>query len=160
MNGTSTNQNGWRASAMRTYLNGSFLDLLPDAVKSGIVEVDKMTNNVGSTSATTSVTATSDKVWLLSSIEAYGSTVNSGTYGPVYAAEGSQYKYYKDLKVTTSSYSALKKYPVGSTSSASDWWLRSPDASTSGLFLGVIDGYWDNCDYADRTYGVSPGFCF
>jgi len=72
-----TNAGGWESSPMRSYLAGDMLLRLPDDLKSVIVPVDKSTNNVGAAKdyekALSSVSATSDTLWLPSLVELYGS---------------------------------------------------------------------------------------
>ena len=72
MNGESTNAGGWEASQMRAYLNGDWRVQLPEDLNAVIVPVDKLTNNVGETQEASSVTTTSDSLWLLSFAELAG----------------------------------------------------------------------------------------
>ena len=146
MNATSTNEGGWRSSAMRSWLNSDFYSLLPEDLQAVIQEVDKATNNTGGSSATTdAVTLTGDKLWLLSSIE-----IGCGSTTDVYAAEGSEYRFYKEN-------SSLVKYNLSGT--ADYWWLRSPGASGAPSFCCVnSNGSWYSY-YAGYANGVSPGFC-
>ena len=72
MNPTDTNAGGWEASQMRGYLNSDVMTLLPEDLKSAIVPVDKLTNNVGKTQDISAVTATSDSLWLFSLAELAG----------------------------------------------------------------------------------------
>ena len=69
MNNAGTNSGGWEASEMRSWLNSSFKGQLPSDLQNVIVPVTKMTNNTGETTSASSVTATSDELWLPSVCE-------------------------------------------------------------------------------------------
>jgi hypothetical protein len=150
LNPTRTNAGGWKGSEMRKWLNSEFLAKLPDDLRASIATARKRTNNVGEVARNDarSVTATDDRLWLLSSNEVYG-----GLPG-VYGREGAQYRLYADKGVTARNYGFCKKDGAGSW-----WWLRSPSAYGSLRFHRVrFDGDW-YASYADHDCGVSPGFC-
>lgn len=163
MNSTSTSAGGWEASQMRSYLNSEGLNLLPSDLKQNVVSVNKLTNNVGLTESTSSVTPTSDRLWLFSLTELCGTISWSGTaaaYSDVLNAEGSQYKLFRDInvKVDGSNSGILGKKLNGKSCS---WWERSPYPDYSGLFKGVmLGGFAGGAPFfAANTYGVCPGFC-
>ena len=58
---------------MRSWLNSSLKGQLPSDLQAVIVSVDKLTNNTGETTNTSSVTTTSDELWLFSARELCGS---------------------------------------------------------------------------------------
>ena len=163
MNSSYTNSGGWRSSGMRAWLNSTFYESLPYDLRSRIVSVSKLTNNKGKTTSSSAVTSTSDKLWLLSMRECYGSVSVDDNFDDsrsVYDAEGSQYKLYTDNGVSLSNYSFLKKQDTSDYMDLSWWWLRSPYAHDSDYFHYVdSSGDW-NYYYADDSHGVSPGFCF
>ena len=141
MNSSNTNSGGWKNSAMRTTHLPAILALMPTEVQNGIREVSKKTS-VGGASST--IEAVSDKLFLLSEIEIFGSTSYSA------AGEGTQYDYYK----------AGNSKVKNRSGSASRWWERSPYASDSTSFCVVYgDG---NADSYGATFanGVAFGFCF
>ena len=141
MNSSSTNSGGWTRCAMRSTHLPAILALMPTEVQNGIREVSKLTS-AGSQSAT--INTTSDKLFLLSEVEIFGSTVYS------VAGEGTQYDYYK------AGNSKVKKQ----NGYAAAWWERSPGASDSTSFCVVIsDGDARNYD-AGRARGVPFCFCF
>jgi hypothetical protein len=112
-----------------------------------------------SESDTTSVTVTSDRLWLLSMPEVYGRlAMRNGDVSPMpstYDAEGVQYKLYVDEGVTAKDCIFCRK-----TGAMSWWWLRSPHASFTYSFI-IVDAYGGYYAYgANRDLGVSPGFCF
>ena len=154
MNSTNTNVGGWEASEMRTYANGAFFNNLPEDLRNVIIDT-KVVSGHGSTTGETNFPST-DKIYLLSAHEVY----EDGTSNQVSSRDTAwdktrQLDYYKNLGVTTSSYSgAIKKY----NNSNSDWWLRAADSGYSSDFLYVYgNGSWSN-DIADYTYGFAPAF--
>ena len=141
MNGSNTNSGGWKNSAMRTTHLPAILALMPTEVQNGIREVNKLTS-AGNKSATINTTA--DKLFLLSEVETFGSTIYSA------AGEGTQYDYYK----------AGNSKVKNRNGSAAEWWERSPGASGSTRFC-LVDGDGNaNRSSASFAYGVALGFCF
>ena len=142
MNGTFTNVGGWEKSELRGRLNsGDLWALLPAEIQSKAKAVTKMTDNKGGGSAGTP-SATTDKVFLLSSTEVWGDLQSDGT----------QYEYYKSKGVSTSSYSGA--------ASSSNHWTRSvnPSYSTTFRFVGSSGGWYG--DNATGTNYVFPAFSF
>lgn len=142
MNATHTNAGGWEKSELRGRLNtGNLWSLLPSELQSKVKSVTKMTDNKsGGTAGTPS--ATTDKVFLLSSTEVWGDLDSDGT----------QYEYYKSKGVTTSNYSGA--------SSSSFHWTRSVIPDYSEGFRGVSSiGYWGH-NNAAFTNDVFPAFSF
>ena len=141
MNSSNTNSGGWKNSAMRATHLPAILALMPTEVQNGIREVSKKAS-VGGASST--IETVSDKLFLLSEVEIFGSTTYSA------AGEGTQYDYYK----------AGNSKVKNRNGSAASWWERSPNASNSTYFCLV---YSDGCaysNYASNAYGVAFGFCF
>ena len=104
MNSTNTNVGGWKDSAMRTYANGAFFNNLPEDLRNVIIET-KVVSGHGSTTGETNFTST-DKIYLLSAHEVY----EDGTSNQVSSRDTAwdktrQLDYYKNLVVTTDSYS-------------------------------------------------------
>ena len=141
MNSSGTNETGWNGSKMRTETLPAILAKMPVNIQNGIRAVNKLTATSGSSSK---IKTASDKLFTFSEMEVYGGTSDS------YSGEGKQYDYYK------AGNSKVKK--VWST--ASRWWLRSPQAYISVRFCAVgTDGSIGNSDASD-SYGVCFGFCF
>ena len=142
MNATDTNAGGWEKSELRGRLNsGDLWSLLPSELQSKVKSVKKMTDNKGGGTAGTP-SATTDKVFLLSSTEVWGDLDHDGT----------QYEYYKSKGVTRSNYSGA--------SSSRYHWTRSVNPSYSTGFRFVYsNGGWDG-DRAALTYYVFPAFSF
>ncbi len=150
MNSTRTNIGGWPASEVRTYLNGEFLNLLPEIVKNNVKDTVTISGH-GATAGETNFTST-DKIYLLSSREVWGLNTSSDTA----VNETRQLDYYQEQGVTSTNYSgAIKKYASGS---ASNWLLRSPVSNYTGYFICVGNSGSITNGFADLTRGVSPAF--
>lgn len=141
MNSSNTNSGGWTSCAMRSTYLPAILALMPTEVQNGIREVSKKAS-VGGASST--IETVSDKLFLLSEVEIFGSTSYSA------AGEGTQYDYYK------AGNSKVKKR----NGSAASWWERSPRASDSAYFC-LVNGYGNaSGSGASSAIGVAFGFCF
>lgn len=158
MNTSNTNSGGWNNSYMRKTIlgtslssySGTFIGVLPAALRAVLKSVTKYTDNTGNSSTSASaVTATTDYAFLLSEYEVFGSISRANSNE---ASKQAQYDYYKagNSKV---------KYKHNATTTAVFWWLRSPRASNSTSFVFVYtDGtvYYTSASY---SFGVAPGFC-
>ena len=141
MNSSNTNSGGWKNSAMRTTYLPAILALMPTEVQNGIREVSKKAS-VGGASST--IETVSDKLFLLSEVEIFGSSTNS------VAGEGTQYDYYK------AGNSKVKEW----NGSATIWWERSPRAGSSTRFCVVYGNGSAYSNDASNVRGVAFGFCF
>ena len=154
MNSTNTNVGGWEASEMRTYANGDFFNKLPEDLRNVIIDT-KVVSGHGSTTGETNFTST-DKIYLLSAHEVY----EDGTSNQVSSRDTAWDKtrrldYYKNLGVTTDSYSGTKKKYGNSDSK---WWLRAAYSNSVDYFLDVnASGDWSYYDATD-SFGVAPAF--
>lgn len=141
MNSSNTNSGGWTSCAMRSTHLPAILALMPTEVQNGIREVSKKAS-VGGASST--IETVSDKLFLLSEVEIFGSTSYSA------AGEGTQYDYYK------AGNSKVKKY----NGSANLWWERSPRGSDSTHFCLVYSDGSAGYGIASNARGAAFGFCF
>lgn len=149
MNTSNTNSGGWNNSYMRKTICQAFLAALPTAWQNIIAACTKYSDNTGGGSNTASyVTATSDKIWLLSEMEVQGTRSYANSAEANYQK---QYDYYRNGN-------SKVKYQHTATTSACSWWLRSVSASITNLFCRVAtDG--SAADYlAYRSGGFAPGF--
>ena len=140
MNSTMSNRTGWESSALRTENLPAILSTMPNEVQSAIREVTKLTiagNNVNS------VRTTSDKLFLLSETEVFGSAAYS------YPVTENQYAYY------AMGNSKVKKV----NGAASIWWLRTP-AANSTEFVTVNSNGTATSKQASTSNGVAFAFCF
>lgn len=149
MNETATNEGGWDESEMRTSTMATLLSQLPSDLQGVIKQVNKKATAGG---ASTSITTSADKLWLLAEVEVDGTT-SAG-----YADEGEQYEYWKTVKDGTVSADRIKYLSNGS-GSAHSWWLRSPYVSYSTYFRTFTSTGDVSSNLANSTRGVSFGFC-
>lgn len=161
MNDVDSNAGGWEDSRMRAWLADEGLALLPEELRSAIVPVDKLTNNAGKTKEPSSVTVTSDSLWLFSPVELRGEAdwYVAESYSAVTNAEGREYQLFRDMPSTPNGYNAsvlIKTYQGDRTF----WWERSPCSRYDSQFRFVADvGYPYGGFAAANKEGVVPGFC-
>lgn len=148
MNGSPTNTGGWEGSEMHTNMQ-TYLEKLPSDLQAVIKSVDKKAT---SGSASTTITTSSDKLFLFSEVEIDGTT-SSG-----YASEGEQYEYWKTVKDGTVNADRIK-YLSNGDGSAKDWWLRSPTVNLSRNFRRISSSGLVGNNYASDSLGVSFAFC-
>ena len=157
MNTSNTNSGGWEDSYMRNNIcgtsksttSGRIMGAIPAELRNALKSVTKYTNNNGSSSASSAVTATTDFFFLLSEYEVFGNITYSNTYEANYQQ---QYAYY-------SAGNSKVKYRHNSTGSAARWWLRSPLAGNSNIFVYVNTDGTVYYTYAHYSLGFAPGFC-
>ena len=158
MNRKQTSQGGWASSQMRTNIcgtslssySGTIIAVIPAALRAVLKYVTKYTDNTGNGStAASAVTATTDYFFLLSEYEVFGSISRANSNEKNKQA---QYAYY-------SAGNSKKKYKYNRTSTAVNWWLRSPYASISGYFVIVRTDGTVSGSYAYYSLGFAPGFC-
>ena len=157
MNNRGTTSGGWNLSQMRTNIcgtslssySGTIIAVIPASLRAVLKSVTKYTDNTGSSSAASAVTATTDYFFLLSEYEVFG-TISKGNKNE--ASKQAQYSYY-------SAGNSKVKYKHSATSTAVIWWLRSPIASYSGYFVDVNAGGTVGSNTAFYSYGFAPGFC-
>lgn len=149
MNTSNTNSGGWNNSYMRKTICPAFLAALPTAWQNIIAACTKYSDNTGGGSNTASyVTATSDKIWLLSEMEVQGTRSYANSAEANYQK---QYDYYRNGN-------SKVKYQHTATTSACHWWLRSVYASNANAFCFVSTDGSANANDAYSSYGFAPGF--
>lgn len=97
MNATNTCDGGWEKSELRQKMNsGEIWNLMPSDFQSKVKAVKKLTNNVGggSENKNAAVTATTDKLFLLSYSEIVPTSYWASSY-PWTSSEGTQYEAFK-----------------------------------------------------------------
>lgn len=132
MNSTSTAYAKWNQCAMRTYLNETIFALIPEAIRTRIVQVKKYTKLDGNPGYSGSET-----LWLPSEREMFGGT-SAEQNGVTYSSYFSTNELRKKKKDGDASYAA--------------WWLRSQRSSgrafatvTSAGALSYANGYYTSC---------------
>ena len=151
---------GWAATELRSWLNGDLYQKLPADVRDAVVPVAKKTNNDGSTTSTSSVTETSDKLWVPSIVELTGvldwtyqsKPENSDAWNAVFNAEGRQYPAFAQASIVSDDANAVFDY-------GEPWWLRSTSsASSRGRYVGA-NGDPSMYGDANENWGVVFGLC-
>lgn len=134
MNATATNVGGWEKSELRAKMNaGEIWNLMPSEFQSKVKSVEKLSNNVGGgdENKNAAVTATSDRLFLLSYSEIVPTSCSrwASDY-PWTSTEGTQYEAFKG-KVTNN----CGANPV--IAFGDHWWMRSLFPPNSALFISV-----------------------
>ena len=155
INITDTSAGGWSASYMRNNICGTSKQNLSATIM-GAISVDlrnvlksvtKYTNNVGVSSASNAVTATTDYFFLLSEYEVFGTITYSNSYEANYQQ---QYAYY-------STGNSKIKYLYNNTGSDATYWTRSPYTDNQSFLLVNPGGI--NLANPRRSLGFAPAFC-
>ena len=155
MNATDTNVGGWEKCELRQKMNsGEIWNLMPSDLQSKVKPVRKLTNNVGGTDKNAAVTATTDKLFLLSYSEIVPTSHWASDY-PWTSNEGTQYEAFKGK--VTNNYNSNYAIAIGDY-----WWERSvnPGYSVSFLFVGSDGDASGNNGDAAYSYCVCPAWCF
>lgn len=154
--GWGTNAGGWEQSELRQKMNsGEIWNLMPSDFQSKVKAVKKLTNNVGGVDKNAAVTATSDKLFLLSYSEIVETPWDSWSKYSWIGSEGAQYEAFQG-KVTNNH--------SGNTclNICRHWWERSVNPVNFTNFLSVNgDGIpsCNNCEAASSLF-VLPAWCF
>lgn len=138
MNASDITTGGWASSGMRSWLNSTILNALPQYMVDGIAEVKKEYKN----GASGSIQTCNDKLWILSEKELTGSTMNGD--------EGEFYEYWT---LNNNFDACIKRL----NNSAARWWLRSVVDGTQ--FRCVHSSGAPNYYNASNEYGVVFCFC-
>ena len=156
MNPMNKNAGGWEKSELRAKMNsGEIWNLMPADFQSKVKSVRKMTNNVGGGSANknAAVTATSDKLFLLSYSEIVPTSYWTSDY-PWTSSEGTQYEAFQGK--VTNNHSGNDCLKIGG-----NWWERSVRPNHFADFLSVYSpGDPSNYNNATGSIYVCPAFCF
>ena len=157
VNATDTNAGGWEKSELRKEMNsGEIWNLMPVDFQSKVKAVKKLTNNVGGGSANknAAVTATSDRLFLLSYSEIVETPYSDWSDYSWIGQEGTQYEAFKGKVMN--SYSDNPAIASGSY-----WWERSVRPDHSTFFLRVhAGGDPAISDNATVSNCVRPAWCF
>ena len=145
MNSSPSNVGGWNKSTMRTHVNSTIYNALPDEIKSIIKPVIKKAS-IGNTS--TEIVETTDSLWIPSIVELNS---NQAVSDATYMLEGMPYALYTDAE-------ARKKYKLD-TETATAYWTRSAVLTYQYGFWCVYASGEFNTGGADSPFGVAFGFC-
>ena len=141
MNSTATNEGGWGGCELRTTLQSTIFNQLESELTTVIKPVTKKASAGNQSTAINSYT---DTLFLFAEKEVFGSIQYSAD------GEGDQYSRFQTASTRIKN----------SNGSASYWWLRSPFRNNTTYFCYVTrSGLSNDFGTANRTYGVSFGFC-
>ena len=145
MNSSNTNAGGWVSCDLRTTLNSTIYETLPQAVKDALVE---KTHKTSAGSQSTSLVEHTDKLWLPTEYEMFGATT--------YSANTENANVNKHYAVFDTNADRIKHQ--GTKGSAIVWWASSPDTNYSTAFCAVssVGGVGDG--NANNSYGIP--LCF
>ncbi len=155
MNAINTNTGGWEKSELRQKMNsGEIWKLMPSDLQSKVKSVTKLTNNVNGTDKNAAVTATSDKLFLLSYSEIVATPYSGWSNYLWIGNEGTQYEAFKGK--VTNNYSGNESLKIGYS-----WWERSVFPSGSNSFL-TVNTSGDPSAYSNAATSdcVCPAFSF
>lgn len=157
VNYNSDNFGGWEKSELRAKMNsGEIWNLMPSDFQSKVKPVRKLTNNVGGgdENKDAAVTATSDRLFLLSYSEIVGTPRSDWSEWSWIGHEGTQYEAFKGKVMQNHSDNACLQ-------TGDEWWERSVKPNGLTAFL-VVTGRGDPS--YPRAAGcwerVCPAWCF
>ena len=155
MNAANNNAGGWEKSELRAKMNGGEIwNLMPSDFQSKVKPVRKLTNNVNGTDKNAAVTATSDRLFLLSYSEIVETPYGGWSGYSWIGNEGTQYEAFKGK--VTNNYSGNDCLKIGD-----NWWERSVYPDYSAYFLNVdSNGDPSNFNDAASSCCVCPAFSF
>ena len=141
MHTSETNAVGWADANMRLTVLPAIFALMPEEVQNAIRNVTKLTSEGKKSSV---IETTEDGLFLLSEVEV------TGDFSRSFEGEGTQYAYY------AMGNSAVKTRNGSST----NWWLRSPNKSSSSYYVIINStGVSANSD-ANVNRSIALAFCF
>ena len=146
LNTTNTNAGGWEQSELRQKMNsGEIWNLLPAAFQSKVKPVIKLTNNVDGLSKDAPVTATVDKLFLLSRSEITETLNNKWSDYAWIGTEGVQYE---GLKGSVNGDKVM-------------WtWTRSAMPGISSGYVAQDYGHLNSGEVSSKEHSVYSAFCF
>lgn len=150
MNNISSNRGGWESSLMRTVICPAFKSAMPSELQAVLKPVTKYSDNTGGGSDNaSSVTATTDDIFLLSEWEVYGSKTAANSAEQNYQAK---YAYY-------SAGNSRAKYCHDNIDLDAGWWLRSVYAGVTNVFCCVYPEGGAGYNSPSSSLGFAPAFC-
>lgn len=143
-----SSNNDYKNSDVHSYLNGTFLGLLETDIQNAIKQVKiPYRNGTGSGGTTASgANGLSTKIFLLSGYEV-GWTTSDNQYFPV---DGAKLDYF------TASSAGNSKRIANLNGTATDWWLRSPDTTSTSSVRNVYSNGGGSGSNYSLTHGVRP----
>ena len=143
--------NDYKRSNIRSYLNGTFLNLFDNGIKNAIkqVKIPYVNGNGSGGSVASGANGLSCKIFLLSGYE-LGWTTRDHSYFP---RDGAKLSYFSSGTGSAANNKRIANY----NGSAASWWLRSPNTSGNTGSVWSVDSSGDCYNwYSNITYGVRP----
>ena len=162
MNSLNTNIGGYPGSELYTNLQGTVYNSLPSDLRS-VIKPTRVISGYGSNGVDSANFVSTDKLYLLSGTEIYGTDAGGNNLFDRAAGTTHQLEYYSSNMVSydTSEMSGTNLDIIlkrNSQASYSSWMLRSA-YSFNGINFTIVgaDGRW-NTNLASITSGISPAF--
>ena len=167
---------GWANSVLRQWMNGGLLKLVPDDLSKSIVPAKKRTNSVSYSDSTSTVHASTDKMWVPSFVEIVG-LIDMGSYERAYEAipsdqkakfqgyidiwndEGWQYQLFSDTGAGMAKRAPILTRHDAKSGSAVAWWGRSIAAHDKVLHVDEAGQPHKSSLSANAYIGLVPFFC-
>ena len=172
LNTSATNSGGWENCQFRAYTIPSLLMQLPSGLYSVLKNVEKKTS-IGSNLST--ISTTTDKLFLPSVIELYGvlKRIHNGNEEYAFAGEGTEYQYFKNAPAITSVNNITwpQYKDTGTSISNGQAYLNLKNEVTSSTPNNAYINYYGvkllgntsaTTDYFTRSpnVGSTVGFCY
>ena len=159
MNADNTAVGGWEKCELRAKMNsGEIWNLMPSDFQSKVKPVRKLTNNVDGADKNAAITATTDKLFLLSYSEIVETPQISFGWSeyPWIGKEGTQYEAFRDKDINNNGDNDCLTLPA-----RGEWWERSLHPQYSVFFVSVgNDGFPGDSNFAAGSSFVCPAWCF
>ena len=139
---------GWEHMDLRAYINNDIYNILPEALRNGIIDTYVLS---GYKESTGEKQETIDKLYLFSTAEIWQGGMSTDTTKNFTR----QLDYYRDIGVTTEATDLVIKKSSGTNK---NWWLRVQYNYGNGFFYNVRYTGEYVIDYARSIAGVSPAF--
>jgi hypothetical protein len=148
----------YSTSTMRTWINDTYYNALPSTLQSLIKTVNKTTAEPASSSEypTTTVVSSTEKCFLPSCYEMFGTGYNYYSETGINVTDGTQYEYYKTA-------SNRKKYlgRNGTSSDFDNYWTRSGFITSNNAAIFIVVSYAGSVYHNGALFGSGfcPAFC-
>lgn len=154
MNMEKVNAGGWEKSDVRAKMNsGEIWNLMPSDFQTKVKAVTKLTNNGSAIDKNAAVTATIDKLFLLSYSEIVPTSLWANNYKWT-SSEGAQYEAFEGK--VTNNHSENAAISIGVF-----WWQRTAYPGSTTFFLRVHNnGNPQVNGNASDTFCICPAWCF
>ena len=168
MNDEASNAGGWEQSALRAWMNGDLIDRFPNDLAQRIVPARKRTNNAGRAADATSVTVTTDRLWVPSWTEIWGAAAgpydaaaNASSAAKASNTRSSRRPASTRARPATPTTRLVRAWRTQTTEKPVDWWTRTPRPSDDVYFAGTYASGAGNPEGFLGNYkaGVVVGFC-